>query len=174
MVAPLCPFLEERHASKLRTPNDQSILEKSSLLEVFDERGCRLVQNLSMDIVLLLECIVPIPIQPARARIGAIKELNETHSTFNQPPSQNAVASERRLVCVLGIVGSIHPEDMLRLSAQVAQFRHAQLHASRKLVTGDAGSKSCITTILLLMLGVHLLQQLLGCFIRFSQNPFGS
>src|SRR5262245_20256962 len=53
VVASLRSFLEGAHAAKLRTPNDQRVSEQPALLEVDEQRGGGLVQDWTMDTVLL-------------------------------------------------------------------------------------------------------------------------
>jgi len=94
-----------------------------------------------VDVVLLLERAVAVPIQLATARVGAVEELHETHALFDQAPREDTILRERRLVRILCIVRAIHFQNVRGLGAEVVDLRHAKLHACGEFVAGDAGGE---------------------------------
>ena len=61
-----------------------------------------------MNVVLLLEEAMAVPVPDAFAhRVGAVKELHETHARLDQPTGQDAVAGEAGFELVLGIVSAV-------------------------------------------------------------------
>lgn len=101
VVAAFGSLLEERHPAEFRAPHHKRLLHESALFEVTDERCCRLVEDLSMYVVLLLQSVVPVPIQPAAACIRSVEELNETDALFDHATREYAVLCECGLVNVL-------------------------------------------------------------------------
>jgi hypothetical protein len=61
-------------------------------------------------------------------------ELDEPDTSFGQPPSQQAIGSER----TVATLAAVQLENVLRLLADVHQFRDAGLHAEREFVLADS------------------------------------
>src|SRR5205085_8928462 len=89
VIASAGPFLESWHATKLRHERHHGLLQQAALLEIADERGAGLVENFAMDVVLLFERLVAVPIaDPLAHRVAAIEELHETHAALEQATSK--------------------------------------------------------------------------------------
>ena len=98
MVAAVGAYLERRHAAELGGPTTSVSSSMPRALRSFEQRRGRLVENRRVDVVLLLERLVAVPVADALAhRVGAVEELHEPHAPLEQPPGQQAVAGEAGL-----------------------------------------------------------------------------
>jgi hypothetical protein len=88
-------FLEGWHAPEFSAPNDQGMVQKASLPQILYECGSGLIHDLSVNLVLLLEGFVAIPITHSFSSglIGSIEELHKTHTLLDQSPCKDAVTS---------------------------------------------------------------------------------
>ena len=62
---------------------------------------------------------------------------------------------------------------MGRLSGQIADLRHAELHSSGQFVAGDAGSEFLVTGVLFEVALVQLPQQAASGLIGVAGNSWG-
>ena len=92
----------------------------------------RLVDRAGQRRVIFLELAVRVP----AVFVGHVVELHEAHAALDEPPREQAFATEaaRRLVFVLETVASLGQGCFL---VQVADFECARLHAVRELVAGQ-------------------------------------
>ena len=123
------------------------------------ERGGGLVEDGGVLVVLLLELVVAVPIEFAAAGVGAVEELHEAHAALDQPPREDAVARKAGLDRIRGIVGAVDFQNVRGLGGEVADFRHAELHAGGEFVAGDARGELAVAGMLFEMPRVHPLQQ---------------
>ena len=115
VIATTGSFLESGHAPEFRAPDDEDIIEHAAGFEVADEGGGGLVEDVGVTRVLGLDRLVPVPIADAFTHgVGAIEELDEANTFFQETPGENAVAGEPGPVLVLGIVGPVSLEDGCR------------------------------------------------------------
>ena len=119
--------LSHRRAPEFAAPEDERVVEQTSLLEILDQRRRRLVHVLRGHRHVLLDVAVMIP--------RAMVELNHPHATLGEPARHEAVRGE---TAVARLLDAIAVEDVLRLVAEVGQLRHGRLHAKRHLVLRDA------------------------------------
>ena len=104
-------------ATELTAPDDQRVFEQSTLLEIADQRGGRLigVATLTADRLRQVEMLIP----------AAMEELNEPHAPLGQSPSQQAVGGE----CAgLASVRAVQVEDVFRFARHVGQFGDPYVH----------------------------------------------
>ena len=108
VVAAAGPLLECGHSAEFRDKGDERVVEQSALLEIAEESGHRLIEDGSMDGILLHEFAVAVPVaHPLPHRIGAVEELHKPDSLLQKPAGQNAVAGKPRLGGIGGIVSAI-------------------------------------------------------------------
>src|ERR1051325_4164178 len=68
------PFLKRRHAAKLGDPGDERLIEQATALQVAQQRSARLIENWGVNLVLVFEQAMPIPVADAFAhRVSAIE-----------------------------------------------------------------------------------------------------
>ena len=70
-------------------PDDQRVVEQAALLQVFDQRGARLVGVATLDFELRVEIAVMVP--------AGVEALHEADAPLDQPPSHQAVVGKRSL-----------------------------------------------------------------------------
>ena len=73
-------------AAELAAPDDQRVVEQPALLEVGDQRECRLVDVAALPRQVAGQIAVLIP--------AAVKDLDEPHVALGQSAGQQAAASE--------------------------------------------------------------------------------
>ena len=159
MVAAFGAFLEEGHTAKLGAPDDEGVLQEPALFEVPNEGGGGLVEDLRVDVILRFEITMAVPVQFAPARIGAIEELHEADTLFDEAAGEDAVFGKGGFVRVLRVIGTVAFQDVCGLGAEVVDLGHAELHAGSEFVAGDAGGELAIARMGFEMAGVHSLQE---------------
>ena len=126
VAAELLPHLAQRSATELASPDHQGVLEHPEGLEVPDERSRRPVDLPGPGLERAAEVVVGVAVVvPVR-----VVELDETRSTLEKPPCEQAVPRERG-------GGRIHPVEIqsgLRLRGEIDRVRSAGLHAMGELV----------------------------------------
>src|SRR5262245_6271064 len=84
-------------ASEFAAPDHKSLVEQASLLQILYERGRGLVHFLRLHHDVPFDSAMVVPV--------AVIELNETHSAFSQPASEQAIGAE----------GTVEPFDAIRI-----------------------------------------------------------
>ncbi len=115
-----------RRTAKLAAPDDQRSVEQAALLQVANQRCCRLVDFASDCLQRSGQVFVMVPI--------CVIELDEPYATLDKPPGQQAVVRKRRLARL----HAVHLERLFALLTEIDQFRTAGLHAVRHLVLRNA------------------------------------
>ena len=114
-------------SAKFTTPDHQGVFQQASLLQIQNESGGSLVgiARLTADLLRQFGMLVP----------ASVKELNEAHASFRQPPGQQAIRGKRAR---LSRIRSIEFKNVIRFLGQVRQFGHRGLHAVGHLVLCNA------------------------------------
>ena len=86
MIASIIASLDHGRATKLATPDDQSVIQQTSLLQILDERGTWLVRVTAILFQILDQITVLVP--------GLMKQLHVAHTIFHQSPCQQTVFCE--------------------------------------------------------------------------------
>ena len=98
VVSPLCSFLKHRHAAEFCTPHDQCVFQQASLFHVIEQGSGWLVKDFCVDVILIAQIGVAVPVQATPAGIGTVEQLHKTHAIFNQSSRQDGILCE----CGLG------------------------------------------------------------------------
>src|SRR6516165_7712498 len=123
--------LAEGSAAELTAPNDQGLIEQTSLLQVTDERRDRpihtgaLFGKPSTDIFTII-CAMEIP--------SPIEQLHKSDTFLDQSAGKQTVIGEAGLARV----GTVGLEDFFRLAGNIHHIRNRDLHAIGKFVLSDA------------------------------------
>ena len=112
VITSLCPLLEHRHTAEFGAPNNQRIFQQAALSEVVDECSCRLVQDMTVNVVLLPQCLMTVPVESSSAGVSAIEQLHESHSLFQQSTSEDAVSAEGSTSFILRVISCIHAKNV--------------------------------------------------------------
>lgn len=115
-------------AAKLTTPDDECIIEKSALFEVFDEGSGGLVSVVDLTLDGLWQTAMMIP--------AHVEELDAADITLGESASEETV---RGIGAGLFHIRAVEIQDVLRLFGDVHQIGDAGLHAKGHLILGDAG-----------------------------------
>ena len=110
VVATAGPFLEGRHATEFGTPDDQRVFEQAALFQVFDESCGRLIEDRTVDAVLILDLFVSVPVAdpfPARL-VGTVEELNEADAFLDQAAGEETVFRVSRFELVFAVINTVH------------------------------------------------------------------
>src|SRR5688572_2147959 len=118
MIAAISP-LSTRRAAELRSPNDQRILEKSTLLEVFEQSGDRLIDLTAQHRMARFERPVSVP--SAGAAVRAVKNLHEAHAVLDETASGQTLLPER---FSRRLVQAIHPPGRLVFLVNAKDLRN--------------------------------------------------
>ena len=107
VIATARSLLKGRHPPELGAPDDDRVLEQSSRLQVTQQPGHRLIEDRAVDLVLVQDLLVAVPIADSLAAglIGAVEELNESYALLEKTTGQDAVPREARLERILDVVG---------------------------------------------------------------------
>src|SRR5207247_5135215 len=87
MIAAIVTALYHRRAAKFAAPDDERVIQQAALLQVANERGAGPVGVLAVLLEIGDEISVLIP--------GFVKDFNETHALFDEPPREQAGIGER-------------------------------------------------------------------------------
>ena len=121
-------------AAEFSAPDDEGVIEKSSLSEVSDQGGRGLVGVFTLGGEVLGEVVMLIP--------AAMKKLGEADAALGHTTSEKAV---------VGVgsgdsgVFSVKGEDGFRLVRKVGEVRGGGLHTEGHFVLADAGKDFGIT-----------------------------
>src|SRR5438105_7475663 len=131
--------LADRLAAKFSAPHHEGLVQQSTLFEVSEERGDRLVDLGAMNLEVLLHAIVGIPVLLLVS--AAMIDLHEAHAALNQPARNQALAAEgRRAECEwmvgLGSVQSVHYFGRRRFASQIQGFGSRRLKLKGQFVAG--------------------------------------
>ena len=101
-------LLKHRHPTELRAEHHQCLVQESTTFEICKHGGHRLVQDGAVNLVLLLEIAMAIPVADTFShRVCAVEDLHEANPTLDQPTRQDAVPREARLGLVASVIGSV-------------------------------------------------------------------
>ncbi len=115
-------------ASEFASPDDEGVIEETSLFEVGDESGGGLVGFLATLGELAAEAAVGVP--------AAVEELHEADAAFAEAAGHEGVVGVGAgLPCIL----AVEFEGAVWLAGNVGEFRHGHLHAEGHLVLRDTG-----------------------------------
>lgn len=161
VVAPGTISLKKGHAPKFRAPYDQSVFQQSALFKVANQGSRRLVHDFCLHGVGFLNVGVRVPVGDpvAAGRITPVEELNHTHPFFQQAPGEDAVSGVVPFE-IASLIGSVSAVNVGGLIFQAHHFRYRSLHATGKLVAGDACSQIVIARIVFLIALIQVRQQL--------------
>jgi hypothetical protein len=126
--------LGENSAAELAPPDDESILEQPPLIEMLDQRGCRLISILTLAANGFGEIEVLIPTH--------VEELHEADIPLCESPCQQAVGG---VTAGAPYIRTIEVENMQRLFFNIGQIGNAGLHAEGHFILGDTGLNLGIT-----------------------------
>src|SRR5882762_80526 len=107
MIAAIVASLHHRRASKFPAPDDERVLQKSALLQVFDQCGTGLIGLFALGFKTAHQSSMVIP--------GFMKNLDKTHSMLDQSSREQATIRKGRLAGL----GAIHVEDLFRLLGNI-------------------------------------------------------
>ena len=87
---PSLPALDHRRAAEFAAPDDDRVLQQAALLEIRDQRGAGLVgvEGVLLDAGRQVAVLVP----------GFVEELHEADAALDEPPGEQAVAGEVRVL----------------------------------------------------------------------------
>jgi len=82
VVSPTGPFLECRHPAEFGAPDDQRVFQQATLFQVRDQRGRWLIQNRTMDAVLIFQYLVAVPVAESFATclVRAVEQLHKPNA----------------------------------------------------------------------------------------------
>ena len=118
-------------AAKLAPPDHQRIVEEAALAQICKKSCDRLVHGLTQAGVVRFDACVGIPFAA-----GAVVELYEPNTAFDEPAGQQTIFSEGR--CRL-VFESIECFRGRRFPRQVDRLWSLGLHSKGKFVAGDPG-----------------------------------
>src|SRR4051812_417240 len=155
--------LRRRAASEFRAPHQQRILQHPALLQVLDQSSDRLIQRRRLRVMILLQILMPIPIDAWTAECPAIDDLHKTHPTF-QKPSRHQTISAEPFISI--IAEPIHFLCGLCFIIKAARFRNAHLHARGKFIRTQPRRKRIIARMRVRKPPIHRRKQLRIGFTR--------
>src|SRR5262245_4048895 len=117
-------------------PDDQGILEHAAVFEILDESRRGLIHCCSLNEMILLNVLVPIPIGARAPECTAVEELDESDAAFEQAAGEQAIAAESFGALVFQTVKFA---NMGWFAREIGHFGNAQLHTGGELV----GTKAC-------------------------------
>ena len=92
VIAAAGALLKCGHASKFGDEHHERLGQQAAALEIREQGGNRLIEDRSVDAVLLDEGLVAVPIADALAhRVGAGEELHEPHALLHKSAGEDAV-----------------------------------------------------------------------------------
>ena len=141
--------------TKFTAPHDQGLLEHASLFEILDQACNGLVRATGMEVVVLLDVGVGVPVVVVVGPAGV--ELNETHPPLDQATRQETATPE-----LLGarVVEAIKTPGRRTLAGQIHRLRRMPLHVEGQFVAGDAGSKVGVLGVEGSVVGVELMERI--------------
>jgi len=142
VIAARAISLEEGHAAEFGGPDDQGVIEHTALFEISDEGPGRLVHDLGLHPVGVLDVGVGVPVGDAVSAGGirAVEELDDADSFFEEAAGQDAVLGVFFFEIGAG-VGAVLFLDGGGLVLKIHDFRNRNLHLPGKFVAGDTGGE---------------------------------
>ena len=144
-----------RLAAEFSAPDDEGIFEHAAALEVFEQSRDRFVSRTRVEIVIVLEISVRIPVViivgPARV------DLDKPRPPFDETAGEETFAAE-----VFGLL-TIHAVEGLRLFALLLHrdgLGRGRLHAVGKFVAGDARGEIGVVKTRREMTGVEMIERI--------------
>ena len=113
-------------ATEFATPDDQGIVQQTTLFQIGDEARCRVIGTTAGFRKLRGKIVVVVP--------SHVEELDEADITFRQATRDQTVAGKRARRLDVRAVKSQHALGFVR---DVGEFRDARLHAKRHLILRD-------------------------------------
>ena len=129
-------ILGRRLPAELPPPDHERAVEEPGALEILQQRRDRLIGVAGVEIVILLEIPVGIPVVVVVGPAGI--ELHEAHAALNEPPGEEAAAAE---VGGARVGEAVKGLRLGRLARQIDRLRSVLLHLPGELVGGDPGGK---------------------------------
>src|SRR5882762_9288738 len=102
--------LAHRRSPKVAAPNNQRIVQETSLLEVFNQRGGSLVHVFGSASHAGFDFAVVVP--------GSVIKLDKAYASLRQTSREQAIRSERT---VSGFFEPVHLKNILWLAAKIGQ-----------------------------------------------------
>ena len=91
VISALGTFLEHRHTAELGTPHNQRVVEQPSLPHVVNQCRGWLIHDAAVNVVLLSQLLMTVPVQASAAGVGPVEELHEANTFLDQSPREDAV-----------------------------------------------------------------------------------
>ena len=131
MVASVVAALHHRGAAEFAAPDDERVVEQSSLFEILNKRGGGSVGFAAFGLQAIGEAAVVIP--------GFVEELDKADAAFDQAAGEQTIVGERSFARF----GAVEFEGLLGFLRKVHQLGSARLHAvshfERVDASGDLG-----------------------------------
>src|SRR5260370_17650959 len=86
VAAIVAAAFDHGRSAKFAAPDHERIVEHAALLEVFDQRGTRLVGVFTVLLEIMLQIAVLVP--------RFVEKLHKAHAAFQEPPGEQAVVGE--------------------------------------------------------------------------------
>ena len=133
MVAPLAALAGGRPA-ELAGPDHQGLIQQPAALQVGQEGRDRLVGLAAVELVVLVDVAMGVPVLVVVAAAGV--DLHEPDPSLDQPTRQQAAPAEP---LGPGVVEPVEPLRLRRFACEVDGLGGTRLHSEGQLVAGDAG-----------------------------------
>ena len=131
VIATICRIphlsLAVRRSPEFASPDDQGLIEQTTLFQIFDQCCLRLINILALLGKRSDQATMLIP--------SPVIELNKTNTTFGQSPGQEAVGSKLARGLTLGTVSI---KDVLGLVRNIGSTGYRQLHPKRHFILSDS------------------------------------
>ena len=124
-----CRLLSDGGAAELATPNDKCLVQQTALFEVGEQHSAGSIGLTAHGGQALAEIAVMIPV--------TVAQMDEPHTSFDQPPSQKAIARERRLCGI----NSVSSQRRRRLVLEADRFGCRLAYPPGQLVRGIASGR---------------------------------
>lgn len=159
VVAAGAVALEEGHAAEFGGPDDEGVIEHTTLFEIGDEGGGGLVHDFGLHGVGVFDVGVAVPVCNAvsTGRIRAIEELDDADALFEEASGEDTVLGVFLFEVGAGIATVLFVNGG-GLVGEVHHFGNGDLHFSCEFVAGDAGREVGVTGVFFEMAAVEALQ----------------
>ena len=125
MVVAAIP-LSHGSAAKFPAPNDKSVIEHATLLEIIDQGPSALVDVLGRTGDAFFDAAVMVP--------SAVIKLNKAHPALGHATCEQAVAGKGAVTRSAAVL----LDDLGVLVREIGEFGHRHLHAEGQFILGDA------------------------------------
>ena len=161
--------VDERRTPHLRRPNDERILEETTLSEIGEQARDGLVDFTRMPFHARAHVAVVVP--TVSADLNTVDDERVTHASLDETTREETLTPEtgRR-----PLVKSVHLSHVLGLARDIHQLRRLGLHAERELVGADARVELRRTGSTLAMLIVEIAESVELLALSFFRQALGS